>query len=549
MNGPIKQSFSVVRLCVALAVVTLAALIAGPSQPRLEARLDLTVVLSETGKPSPARVYLFKDGKPFRFSPVDALLPLRVDLFYRERLWTRSEHPKTLEITNDGDSHFILLEGRGTYDLPAGQYRVEAYHGIVHAPAAADFTLAPGEDRKLTLALAPVGGARPPAWLSGDDHIHLTRVADDNPIFLSWLQADHLTVGNFLQLQRQVDAAEQYAFGADPRSQRPGAEIRSGHESRSEFYGHVNLLGPSRLIRPLSIGKLYANSPEAYPFPLVLFQQGRTLGATVGYAHFDGSQPHSTLLMDLALGSIDFIEVFQFGVLKKEPWYRLLNAGFRVTGVAGSDFPANLSRLKPWPRSVPLLGPERTLVPGEPGANDYDRWAEGVRRGNAIVTNGPLITLEVQGRGPGAVIDWSGDSVSIEGVAKGVSTRPIENIEVIANGVVIAARNGDGKQTSLDVPIRGRLTTSTWLAARVRSRRENPEPELWGHTNPIYVLRDRRPVWIKADREELARAWENEVTYYRGPALEFAKPEHRQELLDRLDESLRILKSEPVTWP
>jgi hypothetical protein len=34
----------------------------------------------------PARVYLFKDGRPFRLSPVDALLPLRVDLFYRERL-------------------------------------------------------------------------------------------------------------------------------------------------------------------------------------------------------------------------------------------------------------------------------------------------------------------------------------------------------------------------------------------------------------------------------------------------------------------------------
>ena len=35
--------------------------------------------------------------------------------------------------------------------------------------------------------------------------------------------------------------------------------------------------------------------------------------------------------MDLALGSIDFIEVFQSGVLQDERWYELLNAGFRVT--------------------------------------------------------------------------------------------------------------------------------------------------------------------------------------------------------------------------
>ena len=52
----------------------------------------------------------------------------------------------------------------------------------------------------------------------------------------------------------------------------------------------------------------------------VLFRRGRELGATVGYAHFDGNQPHSSLLMDLALGSIDFIEVFQFGALHAERW-------------------------------------------------------------------------------------------------------------------------------------------------------------------------------------------------------------------------------------
>jgi hypothetical protein len=40
-------------------------------------------------------------------------------------------------------------------------------------------------------------------WLSGDDHIHLTRSARDNDVYLDWLQAEDLSVGNFLQLQRQ----------------------------------------------------------------------------------------------------------------------------------------------------------------------------------------------------------------------------------------------------------------------------------------------------------------------------------------------------------
>jgi hypothetical protein len=78
-----------------------------------------------------------------------------------------------------------------------------------------------------------------------------------------------------------------------------------------------------------------------------VFDQGRRAGATVGFAHFNGSAPHSTLLMDLTLSRLDFIEVFQFGVLKSQEWYELLNAGFQVTGIAGSDFPVPLNNRNP----------------------------------------------------------------------------------------------------------------------------------------------------------------------------------------------------------
>ena len=112
----------------------------------------------------------------------------------------------------------------------------------------------------------------------------------------------------------------------------------------------------------------YANTPEAYPFPNRLFAEGRAIGAAVGYAHFDGAMKHSTLPLDLALGAIDFIEVFQFGVLKAEPWYELLNAGFRVTGIAGSDFPANLSRVQ-------------ALAPGDPAPGAGTDAGQGQGRG------------------------------------------------------------------------------------------------------------------------------------------------------------------------
>src|SRR5262249_27139426 len=142
-------------------------------------------------------------------------------------------------------------------------------------------------------------------------------------------------------------------------------------------------------------------------------------------------------LMDLALGHIDFVEVFQFGVLKSEQWYELLNAGFQVTGVAGSDFPVPLNDRKPWPRDIPLLGPERTLVNASRRAGSpYDAWADGVRAGNVVVTNGPLLEIQV---------DKQNRSVS----ATAAFFRPLEKLEIVSNGKVIAMVPGDGKLLKL----------------------------------------------------------------------------------------------------
>ncbi len=220
---------------------------------------------------------------------------------------------------------------------------------------------------------------------------------------------------------------------------------------------------------------------------------------------------HSTLPMDLALGAIDFIEVFQFGELKAEPWYELLNAGFRVTGIAGSDFPANLGRFKPWPRAIPLLGPERTLVKArgdpEPGRSAYDLWVEGVRRGEAVVSNGPLLDLVVEGQAPGAVVARRDESKPIRGEARAVSLRPLEILEVVVNGQVAASRPGDGRQKELRLSFEVPVAGSVWVAARVRGRRVGNEPPIQAHANPVYVLRDRRPVHVKAARDSVVARW------------------------------------------
>ena len=490
----------------------------------LSARLELAIAPRMA-----ARVYLFKDGRPFRLSPVEAMLPLRVDMFYRERLWTSGRNPATLEVTCNDQSHFLLLNGQGSFELPAGHYRVEAYRGMFYTPASQEFDLEAGKTRQVRVDLESWAGEARRDWLSGDDHIHLTRERQDDKVYLGWLDAEDLNVGNFLQLQRQADAAVQYGFGPRGEAVRGGYTVRPGHESRSEFYGHVNLLGGRELIRPLSIGRMYANSPEAYPYPAVLFAGGRRVSATVGYAHFNGAMPHSTLLMDLALGKIDFVEVFQFGVLKTAEWYELLNAGLRVTGIAGSDFPGPLMRFREWPRWLPLLGPERTLVKARATGSPYEAWAAGVRSGNVTVTNGPLVEIEVDAAGS---------------VARASASfyRPLEQLEIVRNGVVEASVPGDGKQARLAATLRLPGGESSWVAARAVAKKQAGEPEIQGHTNPAYALCNGKAVMLRAAREALATRWAAEVEWYRSADLAFPGERERQEFFREAGRALDELR-------
>ncbi|HZT31339.1 MAG TPA: CehA/McbA family metallohydrolase [Bryobacteraceae bacterium] len=524
--------------------------------PDYAAHLEVIVERGDTGEAVPARIYLFREGRQQRLSPVDNLLPLLQDNFYRNRIWRMPGRPKTLEVTIRDMSHVILLEGRASFDVPAGkEYRLEAYHGLFYTPASADFALRPEEHKTVTLKVYPMAPGRQAKWISADDHVHLTRAAEDDEVFLRWMQAEDLNVVNDLEGQRQQHFGMQYAWGPRGEGHRPGFSIRSGHETRSDFYGHVLVLGGRELIRPLGIGEMYGNSPEAYPYPAVTFAQGRKVGGLAGFAHFHGSREHSTLIMDLALHHLDFVEVMQYALIKMQPWYKalgwyeLLNAGFRVVGTAGCDFPDPTDHFIPWPRALPLLGPERTLVKAEPGASAWETWADGIRRGAAVVTNGPLLEFAVHGREPGAVIAWTGASHRVDGVATATFHRPIEKLEIVCNGKVVASRKGDGRQTELSLPFQFSIQESSWVAARAQSPNLRPDLAIWAHSNPVYLLRDGKPVYVPADRELVRLQWEKEAEFYRGAGLVFAEDSQRKEFFRMVEETREILRAPQPIWP
>ena len=162
-----------------------------------------------------------------------------------------------------------------------------------------------------------------------------------------------------------------------------------------------------------------------------------------------------------------------------------------------------------------------------------------------MVTNGPLLNFAVQGRGPGDAVRWEGESLEAEGTASAAFHRPIEKVEIVANGRVVASRDGAGGETEVSLPFQVPITESTWVAARVQARHNEAEPEIWAHSNPVYLLKSGNPVYVEADRRALLERWEKEAGYYRNPELVFANDGQRQQLLNRVEETLKILSAKP----
>ena len=189
------------------------------------------------------------------------------------------------------------------------------------------------------------------------------------------------------------------------------------------------------------------------------------------------------------------------------------------------------------------------MVKADPGDSAYEAWANGIRRGAVVISNGPLLEFEVNGETSGKVFNWSGESREVSASVSAVFYRPILKIEMVMNGKVVASAEGDGHQRELALSFNAKVAESSWIAARAKSVSYGGEPEIWAHANPVYILKDGKPVYIKRDRDALRERWAQEVDYYKTGGLQFEKESQRAELMRLAEETLRNLEAPQPPWP
>lgn len=388
----------------------------------------------------------------------------------------------------------------GTFRLraPAGKIRISIRRGLEYLPIDEELELEAGQTLRRTFALKRWANMEREGWHSGDTHIHML----DPPSALFEMQAENLRVGHILVLEHmgKTYSAEHFRGELDPISD-PRHLVYYNQEYRNQTLGHVSLLSLKKLVEPISTGGLAVPETTVYrysylrpsrkgfprhgqagwPDALVLdaMRETHRQGGLVNWAHLRPAQLE--IPIDMVFGEIDTADILTHTRLPQalELWYHLLNCGFRLPATAGTD------RIGP----EEPVGHQRVYVKLD-GPLTYPGWMEGLRQGRSFVTNGPMVSLSVDGRGPGETLTISKPKV-LRIQARGRSLRPFERLEIVVNGKVAAsvpARDqGRRAELSLETP----ADRSLWIAARCMGGSPE-ETSIWthplfAHANPVHV--------------------------------------------------------------
>jgi len=301
--------------------------------------------------------------------------------------------------------------------------------------------------------------------------------------------------------------------------------LRYGQEYRMPF-GHRTVLNNDAMFFPL-VSAVRGTAYRA-PFP-PLFEYLRRLKkeqphvlAGVPHPYFGylarGELPErgapAEIPVDVALGLVDYFDVNCIWSDERGSaaiYHELLNTGFRLPAAGGSDTFSDLWR-------DPPLGTGRTYVQVE-GELSLASWYEGLKAGRSFSTNGPLLELDVEGKG-------MGEEIALETPAKlAVKARaraavPMTKMTVLVNGrpfATVAPEHGARELSwSGSIPIE----ESAWIAVQAEGE-SSPwvtDSYLFAHSTPVYVSVGGQRVVVEKDRAYLERYVEALADYARTKA-------------------------------
>jgi hypothetical protein len=392
--------------------------------------------------------------------------------------------------------HFTS-DGKATLDLPIGRYVVIAEKGLefhreelpVDLNAIRTVRLQP----KRWVNMAEKG------WWSGDFHVH--RPPTDAKTLMA---AEDLNLGVFFTMWNRESYWDGKELPKDPIERADPTHLATLMNAEDERGGGAWMM--HNLKKPLALGVEGRWHPQGLKF----VDQAKAQGAW-----FDCEKPiWWEVPVMAAITRVDSLGVLhnhynQYGMLANEAWGRPRDQKLYPGDLGFSDYCLSLyyRYLNLGKRFPASAGSASGVLAAPPGYNRiyaYDpegfsvvRFYSALRAGRSFVTNGPTLNLKVDGEMPGATIGiQSARPMQVE--AEGQSREPIDRVEILANGQVVADTAGSKLETEIEP------RNHTWLAARCYLK--TGLTVRLAHSSPVY-LRGSKQVWDASEDQAYFVKW------------------------------------------
>ncbi len=471
---------------------------------------------------------------------------------------THDPHSQEDGLILDDDRRFTYTDGSFLISLPTEKICIEVVKGFRYKVYLDTIDVSRNQTN-LDLHLKPAFILPISNWYSGDVHVHYI----DPETALLQMKSEDINVCNVLISDFTIDH-DRFRGAIEPLSE-PNHIVYFGQEFREDRLGHINLLNiKSKLIEPAAVPRKYH-----YPLNIDASDEVHRDGGHVSWAHF-AAWPGLEGPLGLVLKKIDAVEllctidpfqepIFAPDVIPELPmnsglrlWYRLLNCGLRIPATAGTDKMNNQVS----------VGANRVYAKVEAPFN-YSNWIQAINDGKTFITNNPFLVFEIDGQGPGSVIPFLAKSHKIK--TEVWSQFPIDRLEIIANGELIAEKQLNPSDRYAKLEVNFYPEESTWIAARAyqysqpyarkglslfqRRNSENGNTELnqyfgtlrpetvFAHTSPAYVIIDNEPIRSSIDATYFIGYLENSKRWL-DTSGSFPDQESKKVVLDAFQEGI-----------
>jgi len=415
------------------------------------------------------------------------------------------------------ENHYFHCAGTCTLDVPAGAVRIVATRGLDYAAAQRNVQVgAHGTTAALTLMplRLPESYGR---FASADLHLHMNyggNYRQTSEGLIGQAAAEHLDALFNLAVNKEERVPDIAGFGAPPLRER-GVLLLQGQEYHSSLWGHLGLLFlDDHYLTPGFAAYQQSALTSPYPHNGVIAELAHAQHGLVGYAHPFDTEPATDAVLtnelpaDVAHGNVDYYEAVGFDdhLVTNQVWYKLLNCGFRLAAGAGTDAMTNYASLRG------PVGMNRVFLQiGSAGTASVAVTAEALRdaltNGRTFATNSALLGLEVDGKHPGDELVLEG-AQTVTWHAAVRSLAPLQQVELVYNGKVVASHRLSAGGTSADVSGSVKVAGSGWLLLRAWSQKAHPlvlDIYPFATTSPIYVNVDGKPARSREDAAYFVR--------------------------------------------